>query len=63
LENGKFGKLVPVGNAIVLADALDEALDSPAEKAMLRKRAMDFHVSNIAMHYLRVAFRSREINN
>jgi len=56
LENGKFGKLVPVGNAIALAAALGETLDAPSEKTMLQKRAMDFHVSNIAKHYLRVAF-------
>jgi glycosyltransferase involved in cell wall biosynthesis len=63
LENGKYGRLVPVGDAVALANALDATLDKPPEKTLLQKRARDFNVSNIAIHYLRVALGPFEINS
>lgn len=42
LEDGKYGALVPVGDAAALADAMANALDSPPERSVLRKRSEAF---------------------
>ncbi len=42
LDRGAFGSLTPVGNAAALADAIDRALDSPADPAVMRARADEF---------------------
>ncbi len=53
LENGKYGKLVPAGDADAFAAAVEESLDAPFDPEFLRARAMDFRVSRIADEYLR----------
>ncbi len=55
LENGKYGRLVPVGNARALADAMLEAYRKPFPKEMLMKRAEDFDEEVIGHQYIQLA--------
>ena len=52
LENGKYGKLVPVGDADALAQAIIETLDNPFNPQELRKRAGYFSIENAVNKYL-----------
>ena len=56
LGNGKYGSLVPVGDADALATAIGEALAKPCDKEMLRARAQDFTQAIVADHYLKIIF-------
>jgi glycosyltransferase involved in cell wall biosynthesis len=51
LENGKWGRLVPVGDVEALARAMAEALDDPSPPDV-RRRAMDFGVDRAVHAYL-----------
>ena len=51
LDDGRFGQLVPVGDTAALSQAMSEALDKPASRAMLRLRASDFEIAKIADRY------------
>lgn len=55
LENGKWGKLVPVADPEALAKAMEESLNSP-EKPDVRKRAMDFTVDKAVREHLKILF-------
>lgn len=46
LDNGKYGKLVPVGNIEILAKAIEGALENPTDKGILQERAKFFSVEN-----------------
>lgn len=52
LEGGRFGRLVPVGDAPALARAMDEALGAPADRDALIRRASDFAPAIAARRYL-----------
>lgn len=54
LEDGRHGRLVPVGDVAAMARAMLETLDSPANPEQLRQRAMDFHVDRIVERYREV---------
>jgi len=54
LENGKYGKLVPIGDFKDLAEAMEETIKNPLDSEILKKRAMDFELKKIADEYLRV---------
>jgi glycosyltransferase involved in cell wall biosynthesis len=54
LADGRFGMLVPVGDAEALAEAILETLQTPPDRAMLRQRAQDFTVEKSVKEYLRV---------
>ncbi len=54
LADGKFGKLVPVGDAAALAQAIGEALDAPVDRAAQIRRAADFAPEIAARQYLAV---------
>ena len=56
LENGKYGPLVPVGDVEALAKAMNDVLNNPPEREMLKKRAMEFSVDEIGKQYLDVLF-------
>lgn len=56
LEDGRYGTLVPVGDADVLAAALDRTLDAPVDRDALRRRAEAFTVGHAADAYLRTLF-------
>ncbi|MEO9649043.1 MAG: glycosyltransferase [Sulfitobacter pontiacus] len=52
LENGKYGPLVPVGDAAALATAIDQTLKDPLPSEQLHARAMTFHVDRVLENYL-----------
>ena len=52
LENGRWGRLVPVGNVNALAKAMDESLSVPADGNALKRRAADFLPEIAACKYL-----------
>ena len=54
LEDGRFGRLVPVSEASALANAIVETLDAPLPGVILQRRARDFAVERSVDQYLRV---------
>ncbi len=54
LENGKYGKLTPVGDDKALAQAITQTLKSPLSPEILKKRAADFSLKRIANQYLEI---------
>jgi glycosyltransferase involved in cell wall biosynthesis len=56
LAAGRYGQLVPVNNAALLADALLEGLANPKDANALRHRAEEFSVEVILPKYKRVLF-------
>jgi glycosyltransferase involved in cell wall biosynthesis len=52
LDNGKYGKLVPVGDINDLAGAIEETLENPIEKKLLQERAKYFSVEKITKEYI-----------
>jgi glycosyltransferase involved in cell wall biosynthesis len=56
LEGGRFGRLVPVGDAPAFAAAMGEALDAPHDRAALQRRADDFSTAKAADRYLELLF-------
>ncbi|HYG27334.1 MAG TPA: glycosyltransferase [Caulobacteraceae bacterium] len=52
LEQGRFGRLAPVGDPQALARAIEAALDAPVDAALLKSRAADFSVERAADQYL-----------
>jgi glycosyltransferase involved in cell wall biosynthesis len=57
LENGKYGRLVPVGDHGALAQAILATLDSPHDPQRLRTRAADFSVNKAVDDYLELLLR------
>lgn len=54
LEDGKYGKLVPVNNKEALAKAIIETLENPVDKNKLRERASFFSVEKAVNKYLKI---------
>jgi len=54
LENGKYGKLVPVEDVDVLAKAILETLENPIDSRKLQERAEYFSVKKAAEKYLAI---------
>lgn len=52
LDNGRYGRLVPVGDATALAAAIQASLQESHDQDALRRRAQDFAVPRIADQYL-----------
>jgi glycosyltransferase involved in cell wall biosynthesis len=52
LDDGRFGRLVPVGNEIALAEAMDDALSSPTPRQLLLERAAALSGPAAARRYL-----------
>lgn len=52
LDNGRYGRLVPVGDATALAAAMQASLLESHDHEALRRRAQAFAVPRIADHYL-----------
>jgi hypothetical protein len=52
LEDGRHGRLVPVGGVEEMARAIHAALDEPADPAALKARADEFSVTRVAPRYL-----------
>lgn len=56
LENGKWGKLVPLNDAFLLAKAIDEILECDV-KYNVKERAAFFSLERIAPKYLEILFK------
>src|SRR5690606_2978914 len=56
LENGRYGRLVPVDDAAAMAAALLASLQDPAPPAMLQARAQTFTAKTVADRYLAAIF-------
>lgn len=54
LENGRYGPLVPVGDAAAMAKSMGELLDAPPQREPLIERAQDFTVDRAADAYVRL---------
>ncbi len=54
LGGGTFGRLVPVGDAAAMAEAMAAALDAPADPARQRERAAAFSLATATDGYLAV---------
>ena len=61
LENGRYGRLVPVCDAEALAQAILDELNNHPDLEVLKRRAADFRVDRIAREYLRVMFEESRI--
>lgn len=53
LENGRFGRLVPIQDPVALADAMARSLSEFIDRDKLVRRAQDFSVDRISDQYLR----------
>lgn len=51
LEDGRYGRLVPIQDADALADAMGAAIDAEVDRDALRARADDFALEGIARQY------------
>ena len=56
LEDGRFGKLVPVNDPLALAEAIVDSLNMSHDKTSLIRRAQDFTVRKISDEYLAYMF-------
>jgi glycosyltransferase involved in cell wall biosynthesis len=54
LQHGRFGTLVPVGDAAALASAIDAALDRPVDRTTLIDRALDYSTERAADNFLEI---------
>ncbi|NOZ51524.1 MAG: glycosyltransferase [Gammaproteobacteria bacterium] len=54
LENGKYGRLVPVGDAEAMAEGILATLDGTTDSEALQYRAKEFSYDDIADQYLEV---------
>lgn len=54
LANGKYGHLVPVGDADAFADAIVKTLQNPIESKILQQRSQDFSLDRITHQYLSI---------
>jgi glycosyltransferase involved in cell wall biosynthesis/2-polyprenyl-3-methyl-5-hydroxy-6-metoxy-1,4-benzoquinol methylase len=57
LNDGQFGKLVPVNDPAALSAAMVESLNISHDRAALKRRALDFSVRKISDEYLAYFFR------
>jgi glycosyltransferase involved in cell wall biosynthesis len=60
LDHGKFGLLVPVGDAVALADAICSTLDAPPDPHKLQERAIIFSVDRAVDQYEKLLFNSKK---
>ena len=56
LENGQYGRLVPVGDPAAMAQAIISTLEAPPDRGLLQKRASLFSVDRAVEQYLDVLF-------
>lgn len=52
LDEGKYGRLVPVGDSNALAVAMIDEISNPVPPALLKRRASDFRVECVAKAYV-----------
>jgi glycosyltransferase involved in cell wall biosynthesis len=56
LSDGKFGRLVPVGEAVALAAAMSESLAATHDTTALKARAQDFSIDKAVDQYKELLF-------
>jgi glycosyltransferase involved in cell wall biosynthesis len=56
LDGGRWGRLVPVGDDVALAEAMELTLAEAPDRAALRARAAEFSVERATDTYLRLLF-------
>lgn len=56
LSDGKFGRLVPVGDIVALAVAMEYSLLQTHDRAALKMRAQDFSITKAVDHYEALLF-------
>lgn len=54
LDNGNFGKLVPVGDSEKMATAIIESLDNSINSEIIKDRAAEFRLDSIKKQYLKM---------
>ena len=54
LQDGRYGILVPVGDADTMARAISQTLDAPPEKAFITQAALPYSLHKIADEYIRL---------
>lgn len=54
LEDGRFGRLVPVGDATGMAHAILETLHAPIDRAALMERGRSFSVTKACAAYMKI---------
>lgn len=59
LDDGKFGRLVPVGDVLSLKEALLEVMKERPDRQALRRRALEFSQARIIPKYLELFFEAR----
>lgn len=52
LDGGRYGTLVPVGDAAALAEAMERVIGNPPAAVMLKRRASDFSLAAASSRYL-----------
>jgi glycosyltransferase involved in cell wall biosynthesis len=52
LENGRYGPLVKMGDALSMAEGIERLLDAPPDKIQLRNAVYDYHFEVSAIRYL-----------
>ena len=60
LEDGRYGRLVPVGDDAAMAQAILDTFDDPTPAEVLRARAMDFSVERVVDQYLELLQPARQ---
>ena len=54
LQHGRFGTLVPVGDAEALAAGIEDALDRPVDRASLIGRSLNYTADRAADSFLEI---------
>jgi hypothetical protein len=54
LQDGRYGKLVPVGDAAAMAAAIESALDQTVDRKDLIRRGFDYTAERAAMSLLEI---------
>lgn len=54
LQDGHYGRLVPVGDYVRMAEAIEETMRAPPDRKTLREGALPYTIDNSADCYLRV---------
>jgi len=54
LEQGRIGRLVPVGDVTAMAGAIDATLDAPAPRELFVERAKYYSYDGVVADYARV---------
>lgn len=59
LDNGTYGRLVPVGDAAAMTQAIAESIAAEPDRQALQRRAAEFSIERVAGAYLGLLFPNR----